>query len=113
MYSKNSIDYNKELATMSELSKRGDLFVELFGWFEDTDHILLQWNIVGSAIWNSICAMRSLKLRSRIITAQLLEGLNNEMRTQSRTTKDKKGEAFERFDTTQQLGFIHKILDRN
>ena len=67
MCSKNSIDYSKEPATMTKLSKRGDLFVELFGWFEDTDHILLQWNIVGSAIWNSISAMRYLKLRSRLL----------------------------------------------
>lgn len=98
---------------MTKLSKRGDLFVELFGWFEDTDHIFIamEYCRLGDLEQYVRDAIPEAQIKS--ITAQLLEGLNNEMRTQSRTTKDKKGEAFERFDTTQQLGFIHKILDRN
>ena len=35
------------------------------------------------------------------------------MRTQSRTIKDEKGEVFGRLDAMQQLGFIHKVSDRN
>ena len=75
MCSRNSIDYNKELAAMAKLSKRGDLFVELFGWFEDTDHIFLAMEYCRLGDLEQYMRDAIPEAQIKVITAQLLEGL--------------------------------------
>ena len=60
---------------MAKLSKRGDLFVELFGWFEDTDHIFLAMEYCRLGDLEQYMRDAIPEAQIKIITVQLLEGL--------------------------------------
>ena len=72
---KNTIDYKKELATMANLSRHNDFFVEFFGWFENKETVFLAMEHFEYGDLQRYINEKLSEPQIKIIIVQLLEGL--------------------------------------
>ncbi|KAL6713624.1 hypothetical protein ACLMJK_009089 [Lecanora helva] len=73
--SASNIDYKKELATMAILSRHNDLFVEFFGWFENTETIYIAMEYFELGELQRYIHEEIPEQEVKNIVVQLLEGL--------------------------------------
>ena len=75
VYTRNKIDYKREIAAMAVLSKHKHNFVQFYGWYESPDDIYLTMEYFSLGDLERYMDRQFSELQIKLIIRQLLEGI--------------------------------------